>query len=211
MADFLGTLSRLIELKNAKCVYCRRDIPGPDEVCPACLQKQGRLLNKTGFFGNYLYVFEYKGIVRKLIHNFKYNDMPYLGVYMAARMASYLNAAAAHFDLITYVPIHENRLQWRGFDQSGMLANYLSAQTGVPCRNLLKRTRDTVPQFDLSRAEREKNVKGAFCAQGTLSLKHTKVLLVDDICTTGATLKACAKILEKAGAVVLPFAYARET
>lgn len=211
MADFLGTLSKLIVLKNAKCVYCRRDIPGPDEVCAACLTKQGQLLNQTGFFGNYLYVFKYEGIVRKLIHNFKYNDMPYLGVYMAACMAAYLNVAAIQYDLITFVPIHENRLKWRGFDQSEMLANFLGAEAGAPCSRLLKRTRDTVPQFDLSRAEREKNVKGAFCAESKLSLTQKKVLLVDDVCTTGATLNACSRILEKAGAVVLPFTFARES
>lgn len=211
MADFLGTLSKLIELKNAKCAYCRKDIAGPEEICPACLKKQGQLLNRNGFHGNYLYVFEYQGIVRKLIHNFKYNDMPYLGAFMAARMAAYLDASSIHCDLITFVPIHKNRLGWRGFDQSEMLANYLGAQTGVPCRRLLKRTRDTVPQFDLSRTEREKNVKGAFSADDRFSLEGKKVLLVDDVCTTGATLDACCGILEKAGAIVLPFAFARET
>jgi competence protein ComFC len=210
MPDFLGILSKLIVVKNAKCVYCRRDVPGPEEVCPACLKKQEQLLNKTGFYGNYLYVFEYSGIVRKLIHNFKYNDMPFLGVYMAARMAAYLNAADVKFDLITYVPIHENRLKWRGFDQSEMLAGYLGAEMGIPCKRLLRRTRDTVPQFDLSRKERQKNMKGAFCAEGKLSLKGKKVLLIDDVCTTGSTIDACSAILEKSGAVVLPFTYSFE-
>jgi ComF family protein len=210
MADFLGALTRLVTIEDAKCVYCGRDVPQPGSVCAACHLKQERLWNHNGFFGGLLYVFAYEGIVRKLIHNFKYDDMPYLGAFMAAKMHAFLLKNQIGFDLITFVPIHEKRLAWRGFDQSEMLANYLGAQTGTPCLSLLRRVRDTVPQFDLARTERLKNVKGAFAPAQKTDLSGKKVLLVDDVCTTGATFSACERILFKMGAVVLPFAFARE-
>ncbi len=210
MADFLGTLSNLFSLKGAKCAYCGRDIPA-GSVCGNCGGQEEALFNKKGFLGSLLYVFDYGGVVRKMIHNFKYNDMPYLGAYMAAKMHERLLELRVDFDLITFVPVHENRLRWRGFDQAEMLAGYLSAQTGVPYQKLLSRTRDTVPQFDLGREERKKNVKGAFCAAGPLDLAGKKVLLVDDVCTTGSTLRECAGILEKAGATMVLFTFARES
>jgi competence protein ComFC len=210
MADFLGALKKLITLEDAKCVYCGRDVPRPGSVCGACRPKQERLLNKNGFFGGTLHVFAYEGIVRKLIHNFKYNDMPYLGAFMAEKMVAFLAENQIKFSLITFVPIHENRLAWRGFDQSEMLANYLSGETGIPCRALLVRSRDTVPQFDLAREDRQKNVKGAFTPREKSDLSGKIVLLVDDVCTTGATFAACEKVLRKMGARVIPFAFARE-
>lgn len=209
MADFFGALAGLFSLKGSRCVYCGRDIPS-GSVCGGCSKQEELMRNKKGFLGNLLYAFDYGGVVRKLIHNFKYNDMPYLGAYMAARMHVCLEEAHVNFDLITFVPVHENRLRWRGFDQAEMLASYLSAQTGKPYKKLLMRARDTAPQFDLGRDERKVNVKGAFCAAEPLRLKGKKVLLIDDVCTTGSTLRECAGILVKAGAVVIPFTFARE-
>ena len=209
MAGFLEALGGLFSQKGFRCVYCGRDVPS-GSVCGACNAQEERLRNKKGFRGNLLYVYDYDGIVRKLIHNFKYNDMPYVGAYMAAQMVACLQENRVDFDLITFVPVHENRLRWRGFDQAEMLASYLSAQSGVPYKKLLCRARDTEPQFDLGREERKVNVKGAFCAAGPLQLAGEKVLLLDDVCTTGSTLRECASVLEKAGAVVIPFTFARE-
>lgn len=210
MADFLGSLKKLITLEDAKCVYCGRDVPHPGSVCTVCGIKQEPLLNQNGFYGGILYVFAYQGIIRKLIHNFKYNDMPCLGVFMAEKMVACLVENGIKFDLVTFVPIHKNRRAWRGFDQSEVLANYLGAQTGTACRALLSRSRDTVPQFDLAREERLKNVKNAFAAREKADLSGRTVLLVDDVCTTGSTFAACEKVLRKMGARVIPFAFARE-
>jgi len=210
MAGFLSAFKKIVSLEDAKCVYCGRDVPQPGTVCAACLPKLERLRNKNGFWGAILYVFEYEGIVRKLVHNFKYNDMPYLGAYMAGQMRGFLLENKIEFNLITFVPIHKNRLAWRGFDQSETLADYLSAQTGIPSRALLSRVRDTTPQFGLARDQRQKNVKGAFVPLEKINLSGRKILLVDDVCTTGATVSACGKVLEKMGALVLPFAFARE-
>jgi competence protein ComFC len=210
MEGFSNAFLKLFELKDAKCVYCGRDVPEPGWVCAACRPKQEKLKNKNGFHGSCLHAFDYAGIIRKLLHDFKYNDMPYRGAFMAKKMYTCLLENEVHFDLITFVPIHPRRLAWRGFDQSEVLAGYLSAQTGKMHRPLLRRVRDTAPQFDLAREERQKNVKGAFAPLGKEDLTGQTLLLIDDVRTTGATLFACEKVLEKLGATVISFTFAKE-
>ena len=210
MAGFLDAVKKLITLKDAKCVYCGRDIPQPGWTCADCRPKEQNLRNQSGFFGGILYVFVYEGIVRALIHRFKYDDMPSLGAYMASGMQICLKENGVTADLITFVPIHPARRAWRGFDQSETLARQLSVLTGIPCMALLKRVRNTRPQFDLAREQRMQNVKGAFERAEKIDLAGKKVLLIDDVCTTGATFAACGKVLSKMGATVVLFAYARE-
>ena len=103
-------------------------------------------------------------------------------------------------DLIVPVPLHPARHSQRGFNQSLLLAEELSTHTHVPLnhRDLL-RVRDTVSQVGLGAADRRTNVQGAFAWQGGL-LKGQHVLLIDDVCTTGATMEACALALSSAGA-----------
>ncbi len=210
MQGFLNALSKLLELKDAKCVYCGRDIPQPGWVCTVCQPKQEKLQNEKGFYGGFLHVFAYEGVIRKLLHDFKYNDMPYLGAFMAEKMYAFLLENEVRFDLITFVPIHPRRLAWRGFDQAEILAGYLSVQTGKSSRPLLRRVRDTAPQFDLARGERQKNVKGAFAPLKKENLSGTTLLLIDDVRTTGATLFACEKVLAAMGATVISFTFAKE-
>ena len=106
-------------------------------------------------------------------------------------------------DFIVPVPLNWRRLWWRKYNQSALLAYGLSAQSALPCLpHALVRTRPTRPQMRLERAERLKNVKGAFrVADAALPRVQNKhILLVDDVVTTGATVDACAKALLKAGA-----------
>jgi ComF family protein len=210
MADLLAVLQNLFILKDAQCVYCGRDVPQPGQVCAACRPKAERLENHNGFYGGLLYVFTYEGVVRSLIHRFKYDDMPCLGAFMAEGMKNCLQENRVEADVVTHVPIHPRRMAWRGFDQSEILAKELSCRTDIPFRALLSRIKDTRPQFDLERKQRETNVKGAFAPLQKEDLSGKKVLLVDDVCTTGATFRACEKVLSKMGATVILLAYARE-
>lgn len=206
---FFKSLSGLFFPEIQKCVYCGRDVPD-GQVCVGCAPGADRLRNNRGFYGNLLYVYAYEGPVRLLIHNFKYNDMPFLGAYMAEQMHHFLLQWQIEYDLITFVPVHAKRLRWRGFDQSEMLANYLSAQSGVPCLRLLCRVRNTKPQFELSREERKNNLKHAFTGVPGTGIAGKRVLLVDDICTTGSTLRECEIVLKGMRAAAIPFVYARE-
>jgi len=106
-------------------------------------------------------------------------------------------------DLVCPVPLHVHRDRQRGFNQSARLAERLAAALGVPCdTRLLRRVRETRPQPGLSQAERERNVEGAFMAvPGRLPVAGARLLLVDDVMTTGATFSSCATALRTAGAI----------
>lgn len=95
------------------------------------------------------------------------------------------------------VPVSAERLRERGYDQTVLLAERLAAQTDLPCRSLLRKTRDNRTQHRLTAKERAANVRGAYACDGADGLR---VLLVDDIVTTGATARECAAMLYRAGA-----------
>ena len=110
---------------------------------------------------------------------------------LAGLMARVLADEAAQYDCIVPVPVSAERLRERGYDQSKLLAERLAAQTGLPCRCLLRKTRDN-RTHRLTAKERAANVRGAYACGEADSLR---VLLVDDIVTTGATARECRRAL----------------
>lgn len=149
---------------------------------------------------------------RVLVHGLKYHDMQEAGLLMARLMARAGRVLLAEADLIVPVPLHRLRLWQRRFNQSG----YLAQRLGRPCRNdILTRIKATRPQVGLDSAERRRNLHGAFRveAAGQALITGRKILLVDDVLTTGSTASACAKVLKQAGAAhvdVLTFALVLE-
>jgi ComF family protein len=110
-----------------------------------------------------------------------------------------------HDDLIVPVPVHLNRLRQREFNQTALIARHLSKIIHIPLElYALRKVRDTAPQVQMNREKRLKNLKKAFQADDIVSGKH--ILLIDDVITTGATAKACATSLIKAGAVEVTIA-----
>ena len=112
----------------------------------------------------------------------------------------------ACFDVICHVPLHKGRRRSRGYDQAQVLAQCLAERLGIPYTAALRRVRHTKPQTRLNAARRIDNIKGAFAAAEDV---HGRVLLIDDVLTTGATASECADVLVKAGAdsvFVLTFA-----
>ncbi|HEV8713562.1 MAG TPA: ComF family protein [Candidatus Binatia bacterium] len=108
------------------------------------------------------------------------------------------------YDLIVPVPLHPDRLRWRGFNQSLILARAVGCARQLTVDPfLLERIRPTVPQTQLSASERRANVRGAFAVRATERLEEKRVLLVDDVYTSGATVEECAKVLYRAGAEVV--------
>ena len=142
----------------------------------------------------------YEGDLRRLIHLLKYDGMRPLAKALAAKMAP-VAPRVGTVELVVPVPLHRSRRWSREFNQAELLARELSRLVGIPCRpGGLRRVRSTPPQAGLSHRQRRENVRGAFAAADAACIKGRRVLLVDDVMTTGATLDACARVLKAAGA-----------
>ncbi|MGQ3672152.1 ComF family protein [Xanthobacter sp. TB0136] len=159
----------------------------------------------------------FNDVARKLVHGLKYADRLDLAAIMARMMAQAGHGLLAEADMIVPVPLHMVRMWRRRFNQAALLARHLQkgrARMGqdLPVRmDILHRVRRTPSQTRLDRMQRRANVAGAFALAraGELDVRGRRVLLVDDVYTTGATLDACAALLRQAGAArvdVLTFA-----
>lgn len=135
----------------------------------------------------------------KAIHALKYEGVRVLAAPLGALMAAYAMDLRLDVDLLVPVPLHRARERERGYNQSRLLACEMSSRLGWPVVEAVSRLRDTPAQVGLSRAERLANVRGAFAVTDA-AVTGQRVLMVDDVCTTGATLGACAESLRRAGA-----------
>lgn len=142
----------------------------------------------------------FEGPLQNLIHNFKYKGQRVLRKPLAQLLLEKWRAVGQPTDLIIAVPLHPSRERERGYNQSYLLSQELGQAIGIEApKNGLHRVRNTLPQVDLTAQERWLNVQGAFRGD-TKVLGGRSVLLVDDVCTTGATLQACASAAFEAGA-----------
>jgi ComF family protein len=145
----------------------------------------------------------YQGILREIIHLFKYQGKVGLGKYLADLMnqAYPQKWPRESFDVIIPVPLHIKKLSEREFDQALILAKGISQLQGIPLiYGNLVRKRWTESQATLDKKGRWSNVKGAFSLRNPEAIKGQKILLVDDVYTTGATIKECAAVLKEAKA-----------
>jgi ComF family protein len=154
----------------------------------------------------------YDDVARALVHAFKYGDRMDLAPLMGGWMARAGRELLAEADALVPVPLHWRRLWARRFNQSAALAGAIAAERGVPvCHGALKRVRATAQQVGLSKTERVDNVQGAFrvAPEAKPAVAGRRLVLIDDVLTSGATADTCAKALLRAGAAhvdVLVFA-----
>ena len=144
----------------------------------------------------------YEGVCRKAIHAFKYDGCTVLARPLGRLMSDYWTRypTLSCADVVVPVPLHPARLRERGYNQAGLLAREMANVVGLTSdERCLARLRATPPQVGLSGRQRKDNVRGAFCCSGE-ECAGRQVVLVDDVCTTGATLEACAAALYQAGA-----------
>jgi ComF family protein len=139
------------------------------------------------------------GRLRDLIHLFKFERMESLGKPLGAFLRSGL-PSDARFDLLVPMPLHGSRLRERGFNQAEVLAREVGSRRGLPVVMAAERSRATPHQSSLKGSERRRNVKGAFRVPDAALVRGKRVLLVDDVLTTGASANACALALKQAGA-----------
>lgn len=143
---------------------------------------------------------QHRGKLRRAVHALKYDHEPRLAALLAQRLAERLEAQQWTIDILIPVPLHATREQGRGYNQANLLAQQLSNRIAVLCAsNGLKRTRDTRSQVGLDHRQRQENMRSAFTADPSL-VAGKAVAIIDDVCTTGATLDACADAALVAGA-----------
>lgn len=186
------------------CTACAGDLPRlPPARCPQCAlptplgERCGQCLRKAPHFDATLAAFAYAFPLDKLVQSFKYSHRLALGRWFGERLAELADGCAA--DRIVPLPLHRLRLRERGFNQALELARAVHARGGIPLdyRSCL-RIRHTPAQAGLPWRERGKNIRGAFHCESDLS--GQRILLVDDVMTTGASLNECARTLKLHGA-----------
>jgi len=190
-------IAQIKPLASARCYYCC-SLLDPGGLCPSCYYQPLRMngLRATSLHTDPL---------RLCIHALKYAGNIRLAEPLGALLARTYTAYKMQADIIIPVPLHSERERHRGYNQAHLLAKACAAQIRLPLHDaIMKRVRATPPQVGLTATERKRNVFGAFsCTEplATETLSGRKILLVDDVCTTGATLEACAAPLLAAGAL----------
>lgn len=193
------------------CYSCQNKLAPPRERCFVCsrpsllgqthqeCQSQNLMLSGILVAADY----ENPGL-RNLIWNFKYNSVKEIGEILSQIMSFYLQTQ----NLLSYfataavvpVPLHKRKLKIRGFNQAERLAANLAKILNLQYLPVLEKIKPTKAQVELERSQRLENLKGAFTARPSPSLGERKILLVDDVAATGATLNGCAKVLKRQGA-----------
>jgi ComF family protein len=200
------------------CVGCGRE---GDFICPACLRSLPRIMPplcpRCGLpqssdalcptcrggqaeIDGIRAPFRFEGVVRRTVHELKYRNLRALAQLLARLLNDYLCDNPLPADILVPVPLHPKRLRERGYNQSRLLAKELGKLTGLPVvDDCLVRERHSLPQArTASAAERRGNVTGAFACRRRI--EGERVIVIDDVATSGATLDACARALKQAGA-----------
>ena len=213
----------------ATCVVCSGNIGGTEYLCADCRRRAPRIAppfcakcsepfpgaitqifscanceHRTLHFDCAVAAYRSRGLVRKVLHQFKYGKQRHLRYPIASWLRESLSdprLRGRHFDLIVPVPLHPARERERGFNQAGLIGELIAASTAVPLRPILERIRYTTTQTAYDRAERMENLHGAFRLRKNRDVRGLRVLLIDDVLTTGSTLSECARVLRAAGAV----------
>ncbi len=180
-------------LKPPWCQIC--GLPRWSATCAGCREQ-------PPLFGKLRAIAFYEPTLREAIHLMKYEKKQVISKHLVQLLQAHLPAdlASTDYDFLLPVPLHANRFRQRGFNQAEQIAQGVAKTSGVPVRtDILVRIRDTVPLSSLhSREERRESIAGAFEVQSLDSIQNRKILLIDDIFTTGTTINEALKVLQVA-------------
>lgn len=196
-----------------KCALCGRLLTGDEtDLCGKCRltapdfpilpeKEHPNQKTKLQFLDSTTAVWYYKGKTREAILNLKFHGRTDLAAPLGRQLAmKLLRAYPDGFDLVTWAPVSRLRKFRRGYDQGQLIARTVAAELGLPAVGLLKKVRNNRPQSTLTEDARRKNVVGVYRFSGKMPVAGLRVLLVDDVFTTGATAEECARVLREAGA-----------
>ena len=187
-----------------KCPFCRRLLDSGDVLCPECQRNlPWTQQEKTvEFLDSCVAPLWYEGVVRQSHHRYKFSGVrAYAGTYSLLMSQCATDRLDGNFDVVCWTPLSRKRRRKRGYDQSELLARGVAERLGLPLALLLDKVRDTPAQSgQTDGAARRANVLGAYRIKPGKSVVGKRILLVDDVVTTGATLSECARVLRTAGA-----------
>ena len=204
-----GPMSWLLDLLfPPRCVFCGKLLAtGERDFCARCQRElpwlEGPAAEQTGeFFSLCAAPLRYQGVVRDSIRRYKFKGRQgYHKAYGKLVAQCVHDHLAGKYDLITWVPLSEKRKRERGYDQAFLLASAAALELGDVAVETLRKARNTDPQSGLEgEAERRANVLGAYIAVDPELVTGRRVLLIDDVVTTGATFSECARVLRTMGA-----------
>jgi competence protein ComFC len=194
-----GCEAKIVRIVSPFCNICSEPFDGSITSIFTC----ANCAHRTIHFDAAVAAYRSRGIVREIIHEFKYGRQMHLRHLIARWLRAALDDERLRdisFDLVVPVPLHPARQRERGFNQAGLLAQLLSADTSIPSKSVLQRIRYTTTQTALDRSERMENLHNAFRLRKNADVRGLRVLLIDDVLTTGSTLSECARVLKRAGA-----------
>lgn len=180
-----------------RCLCCGKDIDSRS-LCCTCERgiKRNSVIDKIEGIDIYSYAY-YSYTIKDLIFNLKYNNDFNSGEYLVELLYNKLKESSIQVEYITYVPSSKRKLKNKGFNQCEFLAKGLAKKLELPCLKTLKKRNNVKEQKKLGFEERKENVKDAFSLESDLKLNDSRILLIDDVITTGSTLTSCIKELKK--------------
>lgn len=205
---YIEILLDLIYPPDIKCIVCGEEEILIDKIhiCNSCYNRiefiYGYEKTMESLEFNRIYsIVAYNNIAKKMIFNLKYYDQLYIAKTIALLMSKKIIELEVDFDLLVAVPLHKLKEKQRGYNQAHLICKHLRRILGKEYKNrVLERTRYTEDMNKLSRTKRFENIEGAFRVKNNSLIYNKRVILVDDVFTTGATANACAKALINAGA-----------
>lgn len=152
------------------------------------------------YFDSITYLFRYEGEIREKLLEYKFKEKSYLYKFFAQIILNNCKFKN-NYDIILPVPIHKKRKAKRGYNQSSLIAREIANEIKIEYgKNILIKNANNSPQSTLNKTQRIKNVLGIYSVKNCEKIENKKVLLIDDICTTGSTVNECAKVLKQNGA-----------
>ena len=226
MIEVINEVINFIYPDNIKCILCECPISKTNtySLCKTCFDelnfikdgciKCGKITirsifeeididqcefckNKTYYFDKVISCVEYTETSKKIVFDFKYKSKTYLSKIISQMMKEKLESESIECDCILSVPLHKKRYKERGFNQSEKIARYLSKEMNIPYLNLITRNTYTRKLYNLDYKERRIELRNTFKIKNIDKVRNKKVLIVDDIFTTGATVNEISKLLKK--------------
>lgn len=161
---------------------------------------------QNNFFNTHFYLFKYEGIIRNLLIKYKFNEKAYLYNSFCEFIKKYQKELLKNeiYDIIIAVPISKKKYKIRGYNQSTLLASKIAKNMNIKFeKNIIVKTKNNTSQSTLTKEKRKQNVKGVYKILNKKSILNKRILLIDDIYTTGATVNECSKLLKENGAKLI--------